>query len=51
MNDSAFTIYLARYYQEHEHITVDFQSIYTMPNIYNFTDYENIQLYKVVMLK
>ena len=51
MNDSAFTIYLARYYQEHEHITVDFQPIYTMPNIYNFTDYENIQLYKVVMLK
>lgn len=48
MTKSSFTVFLGRYYQEHENITVDFQSIYAMPNTFNFPGYDDIHLYKVV---
>ena len=48
MTQSTFTVFLGRYYQEHENISVVFQPIYTMPNSFNFPYYNNVQLYKVV---
>jgi hypothetical protein len=48
MTKSTFTVFLGRYYQEHENISVVFQPIYTMPNPLNLATYDNVQLYKVV---
>jgi hypothetical protein len=48
MTRSNFTLSLARYYQEHENLNISFQSIYNMPNTYNFSGYDDIHLYKVV---
>jgi hypothetical protein len=51
MTKSTFTVFLGRYYQEHENITVTFQPIYSMPNEFNIPGYDDIRLYKVVKLK
>jgi len=48
MTKSTFTVFLGRYYQEHENISVVFQPIYTMPNSFKFPGFDNIQLFKVV---
>ena len=47
MGESTFTVFLSRYYQEHENITVSFQSIYSMPNTHGFPEYDDVHLYKV----
>jgi hypothetical protein len=51
MTKQIFKSYLARYYEEHLHITVDFQPIYTIPSAYHAVEYEDTQLYKVVLVK
>ena len=51
MTKQVFQPFLARYYQEHEHITVTFEPIYNMPNIYHVPEYDDIQLYRVVLVK
>ena len=49
MTKSSFTVFLGRYYQEHENISVIFHPIYTMPNPLNLATYDNVQIYKVVI--
>lgn len=39
--------YLSLYYAEHEHLTVTYDNIYTMPNPNDQLRYDNILLYKV----
>jgi len=51
MTKQIFQGYLARYYEEHEHVSVTFEPIYNMPNPYHIAAYDNIQLYKVVLDK
>jgi len=48
MTRSAFTVFLGRYYQEHENISVVFKTIYIMPNSFNFPGYDDVRIYKVV---
>jgi hypothetical protein len=51
MTKMIFQEFLARYYQEHLHITVTFEPIYNMPNRYHVPEYDNVQLYRVVQAK
>ena len=51
MTKQIFKGYLARYYEEHLHITVNFQPIYTIPSAIHAVEYEDTQLYKVVQVK
>ncbi len=51
MTRGRFTPFLARYYQEHAGFSVAFDSIYTMPNSYGFSGYDDIHLYKVTRLR
>jgi hypothetical protein len=48
MTKSTFTVFLGRYYQEHENISVVFKTIYIMPNSFNFPGYDDVRIYKVV---
>jgi hypothetical protein len=51
MTRAGFTVFLGRYYQEHENISVEFRSIYNMPNTYEFAGYDDIKLYQVLKSK
>ncbi len=51
MTKSAFTVFLSHYYQEHENVTVEFRTIYAMPNTYDVAVYNDVRLYKVVRIK
>ncbi len=51
MTKLIFQRFLARYYEEHEHMTVSFEAIYNMPNTYDLTEYGDIQLYRVIQVK
>jgi hypothetical protein len=48
MTKQIFQGYLARYYEEHLHITVTFKTIYTIPSAYRAVEYQDTQLYKVI---
>ena len=47
MGNSTLIALLSRYYQEHENITVNFQSIYDLPDTNGSPWYEDVHLYKV----
>ncbi len=51
MTETIFKGFLARYYEEHEKISVDFQTVYQMPNTYHFPLYDGLEIYKVVQSK
>jgi hypothetical protein len=47
MTRTSFTTLLARYYREHENLSVRFEPVYLMPNPYHFPGYDDIALFKV----
>lgn len=51
MTESGFTVFLSRYYEEHESVKVGFQPIYALPNPYHFAGYDGILLYQVTQSK
>lgn len=51
MTRARFTQFLARYYEEHAGYAVAFDSIYTMPNSFGFSGYDDIHLYKVTRVR
>ncbi len=51
MTRTNFTVFLARYYQEHESINVAFQTVYNVPNTYHFSGFDDIHLFKVIKTK
>ncbi len=51
MTKSIFKVFLSRYYEEHGNIAVDYETIYQMPNTYNFAGYDGVELYKVILSK
>lgn len=51
MTESGFTVFLSRYYEEHESINVGFEPIYALPNPSHFAGYDGIVLYQVTQSK
>lgn len=48
ITESIFKGFLARYYQEHDSITVRFETLYVLPNPYHYEGYEDVELYRVI---
>lgn len=51
MTNPHFTVFLDKYYEEHENINVAFKIIYAIPNIDGVTGYDDIKLYKIIQTK
>jgi hypothetical protein len=48
MTRSSFTVFLGRYYEEHEGINVQFLPVYAMPNSPQLPGFDGIYVYKLV---